>query len=121
MVSHNLIAYRDDRQGESQPIVFAGDRWRTCVPIALPWTVSVRERLPAGSVAVLINRAHTCTDLICTVDAFEDPLVTAIDGTRTLADILRPLAGDPAGERRGLHLFERLWDYDQIVFDASAA
>ena len=45
--------------GEGQPITFAGDRWRHYVPIALPWTVCVRERVPPGSVAVLINRAHT--------------------------------------------------------------
>ena len=84
MVSHSFIAYRDDRAGESQPITFAGDGWRDYVPIALPWTVCVRERLPPGSVAVLINRAHTFTDLVLTVDAFEDRLLGAIDGKRTL-------------------------------------
>jgi SAM-dependent methyltransferase len=63
MVSHSFIAYRDDRSDTSQPINFAGDRWRNYVPIALPWTVCVRERLPPGSVAVLINRSHKFTDL----------------------------------------------------------
>jgi SAM-dependent methyltransferase len=58
MVTHSFIAYRDDRGGGSQPITFDGDRSRAYVPIALPWTVCVRERLPPGSVAVLINRAH---------------------------------------------------------------
>ena len=92
MVMHNFIAYRDDRSGDAQPITFAGERWRDYVPIALPWTVCVRERVPPGSVAVLINRAHTFTDLICTVDAFEDRLLGAIDGKRTLAEILRQWA-----------------------------
>ena len=49
----------------------------------------VRERLPPGSVAVLINRSHTLTDLFCTVDFFEDRLLGAIDGNRTLAEILQ--------------------------------
>jgi SAM-dependent methyltransferase len=120
MVSHNFIAYRDDRQAESQPIAFAGDRWRGYVPIALPWTVCVRERLPPGSVAVLINRAHTCTDLICTVDAFEDRLLGAIDGERTLGAILESVGADDVAQRRALRFFERLWHYDQIVVDASA-
>ncbi len=71
-----------------------------------------------GAVAVLINPSHTFTDLILSVDAFEDRLLGAIDGNRTLGDILQ-LA--PQGdERRAVSFFERLWQYDQIVFDASA-
>ena len=70
MVSHSFIAYRDDSADDSQPISFVGDRWRHYVPIALPWTVCVRDRLPPGSVAVLINRSHTFTDLILTVELF---------------------------------------------------
>ena len=121
MVSHGFIAYRDDSADESQPINFADDRWRDYVPIALPWTVCVRERLPPGSVAVVINRSHTFTDLILTVDSFEDRLLGAIDGNRTLAEVLRfALPGDD-GENRALRFFERLWQYDQIVFDASRA
>ena len=69
MVSHSFIAYRDDRPDASQPINFAGDGWRDYVPVALPWTVCVRERLPPGSVAVLINRSHKFTDLVCTVNS----------------------------------------------------
>ena len=119
MVSHGFIAYRDDRPDESQPIAFSGDNWRDTIPIAPPWSVCVRERLPPGNVAVLINRSHTFTDLVCTVNSFEDRLLGAIDGNRTLAEILRfaPQARD--AERRALSFFERLWRYDQIVFDAS--
>jgi SAM-dependent methyltransferase len=119
MAMHSFTAYRDDRAAQSQPIAFTGDDWRGNVPIALPWTVCVRERLPPGAVAVLINRAHTFTDLICTVDAFEDRLLGAIDGKRTLAEIVQFEAKND--ERRALEFFERLWRYDQIVFDASHA
>lgn len=120
MVKHNLIAYRADRAGASQPITFAGAEWRGYVPIALPWTVCVRERLPRGSVAVLINRAHPFTDLICCVDAFEDRLFTAIDGKRSIAEILQVGRVTADEERRAAGFFERLWQYDQVVFDASA-
>jgi SAM-dependent methyltransferase len=119
MVRHKLIAYRDDRAGEDQPVTFVGDRWRQYVPIPLPWTVCVRERLPPGSVAVLINRAHTFSDLILTVDCFESRLLGAIDGQRTLTEVLQFAALDSHGERRALGYFERLWQYDQVVFDAS--
>ena len=118
MVRHKLIAYRDDRVGESQPISFDGDRWREYVPIQVPWTVCVRERLPPGSVAVLINRAHPFTDLILTVDDFENRLLSAIDGKRTLQEIL-DAAGTGTSERKALSFFERLWQYDHVVFDAS--
>jgi len=85
MVSHNFIAHRDDSSDEIQPISSADDSWRDYIPIMLPWTTCVRERLPPGSVAVLINQSHTFTDLIVTVDAFEDRLLGAIDGRRTSA------------------------------------
>ncbi len=121
MVSHGFIAYRDDSADDCQPITFAGDRWREYVPIALPWTLCVRERLPPGSVAVLINQSHTFTDLILTVDPFEHRLLVAIDGNRTLAEIMRFALLDGDGESRALRFFERLWQYDQVVFDASHA
>jgi SAM-dependent methyltransferase len=119
MVSHNFIAYRDDRSDDGQPVTFAGLSWRDYIPIQLPWTISVRERLPPGSVAVLINKSHTFTDLILTVDSFEDRLLSAIDGNRTLAAIMRIAMQGGEGEHRALNFFDRLWRYDQIVFDAS--
>ena len=119
MVRHKLIAYRDDHAGESQPISFDGDHWREYVPIRLPWTVCIREQVPPGSVAVLINRAHPFTDLILTVDKNEDRLFGAIDGKRKLSEILA-LAVKDVGERRALSFFERLWHHDQVVFDASS-
>ena len=70
---------------------------------------------------MLINQSHTFTDLILTVDSFEDGLLRAIDGNRTLAEILQFAEQDSEGERRALRFFERLWQYDQVVFDASRA
>jgi hypothetical protein len=67
---------------------------------------------------VLINRAHAFRDLILTVDGFENGLLSAIDGRRTLAEIL-DAAGNGTSERKALSFFERLWQYDQVVFDAS--
>jgi len=119
MVRHNLIAYRDDWVGESQPITFAGERCGSYVPIALPWTACIRERLPRGSAAVLINRAHPFSDLAMSIDAFEDRLLANVDGTRTIAEILSIAEVADGNRQRALAFFERLWQYDQVVFDAS--
>jgi SAM-dependent methyltransferase len=122
MVRHNLIAYRDDHPGASEPITFGGDGWRDYVPIRLPWTMCVREQVPPGSVAVLVNRAHTFTDIILPIDAGEDRLLGAIDGKRTIGEIVQTVTqGGPDPESQGRDFFERLWQYDQVVFDASRA
>jgi 2-polyprenyl-3-methyl-5-hydroxy-6-metoxy-1,4-benzoquinol methylase len=121
MVSHSFTAYRNDHGGESQPITFAGDSWHKYVPIRLPWTLCIRENLPPDCVAVLINPAHRFTDLILPIDSFENHLLGAIDGRRTIDEILESVAVNGNSERRVLSFFERLWQYDQIVFDASWA
>ena len=117
MFKHNVLALRDDRVGASQPITFAGEHWREYIPIAVPWSVCVRERLPKGSVAVLINRAHAFTDLILPLDMNEDRMFGAIDGKRTVGEILQ-VAGKDIDERQAATFFERLWQYDQVVFYA---
>ena len=114
MMSHSVIVRRDDRPGRSQAISFSGDAWLDYVPVRVPDTLCVQERLPPGAAAVLINRAHTYTDIYLPIDAREKRLVDAIDGERSIGEI----AGD---EQRDVcrALFERLWWHDQVVFDGS--
>lgn len=118
MTKHNFIAYRDDRAGESQPISFDGDAWRRYVPLRLPWTLCIRDRVPPDSVAVLINRAHTYPDLALPINSTQERLFAAIDGNRSIDQITR-VAADADGEAHSRRFFERLWQYDQIVFDAT--
>jgi hypothetical protein len=120
MTKHNFIAYRDDRHGESQPITFAGDAWRSYVPLRLPWTLCVRDRVPSGSVAVLINRAHTYPDLALPIDIAQERVFAAIDGKRSIDQILRAAARGSSDEP-ARRFVQRLWEYDQIVFDATAS
>ncbi len=117
MTRHNFVAYRDDRPGESQPIALDGDAWHDYVPLRLPWTLCLRDRVPPGSVAVLINRAHTDPDLALPIDMAQERLFAAIDGNRSIDQILRIAAA--GGEERARRFFEQLWQYDQIVFDAT--
>jgi SAM-dependent methyltransferase len=115
MARHSAIVHRADSAGPLQRIDFSGDAWRDYVPIRLPDTIAVQERLPPGAAAVLINRTHTYTDIYLPVDAEEKRLVDAIDGKLTIGEIAR--APGRLDLARGL--FERLWRYDQVVFDAS--
>jgi len=116
MVRHSAVVVRDDAPGEAQPIHFGGDDWTRYVPLRLPGTLDVEERLPPGAAAVLINPTHTFTDIYLPIDATEKRMVDAMDGRRTVGEIARG-HGSPDAART---LFERLWWYDQVVFDASA-
>ena len=126
MTKHNFIAYRNDYPGERQPIQFddedhssrSPERWRHYIPLRLPWTVCIRERVPPGAVAVLINRAHTYPDLLLPLDVAQDRLLGAIDGKRTIDEIIQ-LATERDREKLALKFFQRLWQYDQVVFDCS--
>jgi hypothetical protein len=71
-------------------------------------------------VAVLINRAHTYPDLALPIDAAQDRVVAAIDGNRPIDDILRGAAGAD-GNEQARRFIQQLWEYDQIVFDATSS
>jgi hypothetical protein len=115
MIRHSAVAYRDDAPGDLQRISFTGEAWLGYVPIRMPDTICVQERLPPGAVAVLINPTHTYTDLFLPIDAQQKKLFDAIDGERTISDISQEHGHFDTARV----LFERLWQHDQVVFDAS--
>ena len=113
MVRHSAVVYR--AESRLQQVDFDGDAWHDHVPIRLPDTICVEERLPPGAAAVLINRSHTYTDIYLPIDTQEKRLLDAIDGQRTIGEIAR-MQGTLEASRT---FFERLWRYDQVVFDAT--
>jgi SAM-dependent methyltransferase len=115
MVRHSAILYHHDRPGADHAIRFDDHRWLDYVPIRLPDTICVQERLPPGAAGVLINQSHTYTDLYLPIDALEKKLFDAIDGQRTIGEIAREHGQLDVARA----LFEQLWWYDQVVFDAS--
>jgi SAM-dependent methyltransferase len=115
MVRHGVVAYRKDRPAQGPPVNFDGEAWFDYTPIRLPDTLTVRDRLPPGAVAVLINRNHTSTDLYLPINARQERLLAAIDGNRTIAEICRD-QGDRSLARA---FFQTLWRWDQVVFDTS--
>jgi SAM-dependent methyltransferase len=116
MTTHSVIVRRNDAR-ETAGIGFEGEQWMRFVPIRLPWTQLVQERIPPGAAGVLLNRSHQQHDLILIVDAAEKRLFDAIDGRRSVGEI-----ADSARltDRRAARSFvERLWQYDQVVFDTT--
>ncbi|HEV8022164.1 MAG TPA: hypothetical protein VGP41_12910, partial [Candidatus Lustribacter sp.] len=116
MVRHSLVAYRNDDRTGAAAVTFDGDAWLGYRPIRLPGTLAIRERLPAGAAAVLINPDHRYTDLYLPINATQERMLQAIDGERTIAGICAP-------EERQLArtFFEQLFRWDQIVLDTARA
>ena len=50
----------------------------------------------------------------------QERILAAIDGSRSVDEILRGAAG-AAGNEQARRFIEQLWEYDQIVFDATSA
>jgi hypothetical protein len=122
MASHSLIVYRNDRSPAVQPISFAGNTWLNYVPVRMPETICVQERLPLGAAGVLINQKHTYTDLLIPISSIQKRLFDAIDGNHTISDILKtklPSWQESLRLDMARDFFERLWWHDQVVFDAS--
>ncbi len=121
MLRHSVILYRQDQPGNRNLPRFDGDDWLGYTPLRLPETASVRQRLPAGAAAALLNHSHSDPDLVLFVDSAELRLVEAIDGRRTIAGIIEHVATcKPAvhpTDEQARSLFQRLWLYDQVVFD----
>jgi SAM-dependent methyltransferase len=113
MVRHSVIVNHHRAAGTCQ-VSFDGDVFLGYVPIRMPDAICVQERLPPGAAGVLINRKHTYTDLYLPVNARELRMFHAIDGERTVGEIVREVESTDMART----FFERLWWMDQIVFDA---
>lgn len=102
------------QQNDSKPIRFDDEICLRYVPVRLPWTVCVTDRIPPGAAGVLMNQTHMFNDLFVVVDKEEKRIFEAIDGRRNIAELL-----ELSGTESTTEYFERLWWYDQVVFDTS--
>ncbi len=122
MLRHNLIVYRDNNSRDLPH--FDNNGWLVYVPVRLPEAISVQQRLPPGAAAVLINQNHTDPDLALPVSASQLQLFEAINGKRSMAEIIDQVSLSGGGIPSQLHeparsFFEKIWWHDQVVFDAS--
>jgi SAM-dependent methyltransferase len=116
MLTHSVIVHRDDCAEHGQSVSCSDEAWLEFVPVRLPDTLCIQQKLPPGAAAVLINQAHTDTDVYLPLTAAEKRMFDAIDGTLSIGRIVGNNGRDLARS-----LFDRLWWHDQVVFDKSRA
>jgi SAM-dependent methyltransferase len=119
MIRHSAVVYRSDCDSSLRPVDFERDNWLNYVPIRMPDTICIQDRLPSGAAAVLINQTHTYRDLFLPIGETEKRLFDAIDGERRIVDIAKKTLSTSEQSARldsTQDFFERLWWHDQVVF-----
>ena len=69
---------------------------------------------------MLVNQTHLFGDLFVIVNAQEKQIFEAIDGRRSIAEIVDKVKKKEASTDARV-FFEKLWWYDQVVFNTSKA
>lgn len=118
MANHSFVVHPSDVNTDGLKVRFDNDDFLGYVPIRMPWTICVQERLPPGAAGVLLNQTHLFPDLFIIIDPQQKRIFDAIDGRRSIAEIVDKVE-QPARQARAF--FEQLWWYDQVVFDTSKA
>jgi SAM-dependent methyltransferase len=116
MPNHSVVVHRNDMDQDGSTIQFDDDEYLRYVPIRLPWTMCVQDRLPPGAAGVLLNQTHLFQDLVLLINAQEKQVYEAIDGRRSIAEIVETVEGSAPIAR---DYFQKLWRYDQVTFNTS--
>jgi hypothetical protein len=114
MANHSFVVHRSDME----KLCFDDDRHLRYVPVRLPWTICIQDRVPPGAAGVLVNQTHLFNDLFIVINEFEKRAFEALDGRRSISEVVEKVAGFAPVARK---FFEKLWRYDQVVFDTSKA
>lgn len=117
MTSHSVVVHPSETSAENK-VSFDDERYLQFVPIRMQWTICVEEKLPPDAAGALVNQTHVFHDLYVMLDTPDKQLFDAIDGHRTIAEIIEQVPGSSKFAKR---FFEKLWWYDQVVFDTSNA
>jgi hypothetical protein len=122
MNNHSFVVHRSDADRPQAKVHFEEDdnKYVNYVPIRMPWTHCVEQSLPPGAAGVLFNQTHVFPDLYVIINPVEKQIFDAIDGHRTVAEVVETANEDPTlPDMRDF--FEKLWLHDQVVFDTSKA
>jgi SAM-dependent methyltransferase len=110
ITNHDFIVQRSD----TKKVSFDDQQHLRYVPIRRTWTMCVQDELPPGAAGVLLNRTHLFNDLYIPVNELEKQMYDAIDGRRSISEIVETVQYSSPHAR---DFFEKLWWYDQVVFD----
>jgi SAM-dependent methyltransferase len=120
MNNHDFVVQQNDAGNDALKVRFDDERYLRYVPIRRAWTVCIEERIPAGAAGVLLNQTHPFNDLFLFIDAQEKRMFQAIDGRRSILEIVDEVK-EKGNAPPARSFFEKLWWYDQVVFDTSKA
>jgi hypothetical protein len=113
--NHDFIVQGSDAQNERK-VSFEGEEYLSYVPVRRAWTICVQKQIPPGAAGVLLNQTHMFDDLFLPVNELEKQMYEAIDGQRSISEIVEAVKYSPPHAR---NFFEKLWWHDQAVFDIS--
>ena len=123
-IRHSVIVYDRESANLKEQVRLRAGASPSDIPVRTADTICVQAPLPPGAAGVLINRSHTFTDLILPISQMEKIWLDAIDGIRSIAEIANRCSS-PSSPKTDLDsacsFFDRLWCYDQVVFDTSSA
>jgi SAM-dependent methyltransferase len=115
MTNHDFIVQRSDAKNVGK-VSFDDQQHLGYVPIRRTWTMCAQEDLPPGAAGVLLNRTHLFDDIYLPINELEKQIYEAIDGRRSISEIIEAVKYSSSHAR---DFFEKLWWYDQVVFDTS--
>jgi SAM-dependent methyltransferase len=119
MTNHDFVVHRSEGNNDRAKVRFDDEQYLRYVPIRRAWTMCATDRLPPGAAGVLLNQTHLFNDLVLVVDKQEKAMYDAIDGRRSISEIVDKVNEEGAAPARDF--FEKLWWYDQVVFDTLKA
>ncbi len=120
ITNHDFVVYRNDVNNDHLNISFDDESYLRYVPIRRAWTICTQENLPPGAAGVLLNRTHLFHDLVMAIDGQEKQMYEAIDGRRSISEIVDNVDHEGAATL-ARDFFQKLWWYDQTVFNTSRA
>ena len=120
ITNHDFVVYGNDANNDRLKVRFDDERYLRYVPVRRAWTVCAQDELPPGAAGVLLNQTHLFNDIFLIIDAEEKQLYEAIDGRRTTSEIIEKV-NDERAASLARDFFQKLWWYDQAVFNTSNA
>ena len=115
MNNHDFVVRLGD-PSKDDTIHFDDEQYLRYVPVRRAWTMCLTDQLPPGAAGLLLNQTHMFNDLFLPIGEQEKRIYEAIDGSRNVSEIVEKVEG-ASDLARGF--FEKLWWYDQVVFDLS--
>ena len=113
--NHDFIVQGSDAKNDRK-VNFEGEDYLRYVPVRRAWTICVQEKIPPGAAGILLNQTHMFDDLFLPVNEMEKQMYEEIDGQRSISEIVEAVKYSSPHAR---DFFEKLWWYDQAVFDIS--